>query len=108
MYKTFGQRISVLGLLALLFVGVYGIARYYAPVIVAYVVKQALIQKSPEGMNPSLVQERFEALLASTPPEAKLVKLVTLSSYLEKTQKLTPAELDRLLATVGTTPVTGF
>jgi hypothetical protein len=98
---TFKQRIMVLGLLALVFLAAYGVARHYSPAIVAYVVEQALVQKTPEGMSPILVKERFEALLASTPPEGKMLRLLALSNYLEKVQKLTPTELDRLLRPDG-------
>lgn len=107
MFTTFKQRIAMLGLLALLFLAVDAIARHYSPAIVAYVVEQALIQKAPEGMSPILVKERFETLLASTPPEAKLMRLIVLSSYLEKVQKLTPRELERLMAAGGTPQGTG-
>lgn len=99
---TFKQRVTVLGLLALLFLAAYGAARAYSPAIVAYVVEQALVQKAPEGMSPILVRERFRALLASTPQELKMLKLLALSNYLEKVQRLTPVELDRLLKPDGT------
>ncbi|MGA2261073.1 MAG: hypothetical protein ABSH28_06535 [Acidobacteriota bacterium] len=102
MYRMFKQRIAVLGFLALIFLVVYGIARHYSPAIVAYVVEQTLIQKAPQGISLALVQERFEASLASTPPEARMMKLLALSNYLEKIQKLTPVELDRLLKSGGT------
>jgi hypothetical protein len=102
MKMAFKQRITVLGILALLFLAAYGAAKAYSPAIVAYVVEQALVQKAPEGMSPILVRERFQALLASTPGELKMLKLLALSNYLEKVQKLTPAELNRLLRPDGT------
>jgi hypothetical protein len=108
MYRTFRQRIAVLGLLVLFFLSAYGIARHYSAAIVTYVVKQALLQKAPEGMDRDLVQERFDTTIDSTAPEAKLMRLMVLSNYLEKVQKLTPAELDRLLAPGGTAPGTSF
>ena len=108
MHKTIKQRITVLILLALCFFAVYGAARYYSPMIVAFVVKQALIQKAPEGMSPILVRERFEAFWTSTPPGEKMKKLMDLSNYLEKVQKLTPGELDRLLAVDGSPAGTGL
>jgi hypothetical protein len=97
MKRSFSQRIAVLGFLVLLFLVIYGVARHYSFRIVAYVVEQALIQKAPEGTSLIPLRERFEASLASTPADYKLMKLLTLSSYIEKVQKLTPAELDRLL-----------
>jgi hypothetical protein len=98
MYKTFGQRILVLCLAAVLFLAAYGIARHYSPTLVTYVVSQTLIQKAPEGMSPMQVEKRFERLMAAIPSGAKLKKLLVLSNYLEKVQKLTAAELERLLA----------
>jgi hypothetical protein len=101
MKTTFGRRVAVLGFLILFFLLIFGIARSYSYAIVAYVVEQALLQKAPEGTSTAQVQERFETALASTPEESKLLKLMALSSYLEKVQKLTPTELDRLLAPGG-------
>jgi len=98
MYKTFGQRILVLCLAAVFFLAAYGMTRHYSPALVAYVVSQTLIQKTPEGMSPTQVEKRFERLMAAIPPEDKLKKMLALSNYLEKVQKLTPAELERLLA----------
>ncbi len=104
MHIPFRRRLAVIGLLALLFLVIYGIAKSYSAEIVLYVVEQALIQKIPEGMDSLKVQRRFEYLLASTPADAKLLKLMALSSYLEKVQKLTPGEIDRLLAPDGNAP----
>ena len=98
MYKTFGRRILVLCLAAALFLAAYATARYYSPSLIAHVVKQALIEKAPAGMNPTLVGERFEKLMAADPSDDKLEKMLALSNYLEKVQKLTPAEFERLLA----------
>ena len=107
MHKTIRERMAYLGLITLLFLGVYGIGRHSSPAIVAYVVEQALLQKAPDGIDPRLVRERFESWLASASPGSKLLKLIALSSYLEKVQKLAPAEMDGLL-TVGTdAPSTG-
>lgn len=99
---SFKQRISVLGLLVLLFFGIFGIARRFSPSIIAYVVEESLLQKVPDGSSPAVVQKRFEAWLAASRSTDKLAKLLDLSRYLEKVQRLTPAELDRLLAD-GTT-----
>jgi hypothetical protein len=104
MHTTFRRRLAVLGFLALLFLVIYGIAKSYSEAIVVYVVEQALLQKIPEGMDSLQVQKRFESLLASTSEDSKLLKLMALSSYLEKVQKLTPGELDRLLALDGNPP----
>jgi len=98
MDKTLGQRILVLCLAAALFLAVYLTAKYYSPTLVAHVVKQALMEKAPVDMSPILVGERFEKLLAAIPSDDKLEKMLALSNYLEKVQKLTPAELERLLS----------
>jgi pheromone shutdown protein TraB len=108
MKLTFRQRLFLLLLLAMLFFAVYGVARYYSPAIVAYVVEQTLIQKAPEGVGPELVRQRFEALVATLPAEAKLKKILAISSYLEKVQKLTPQELERLLSADATAANMGF
>jgi hypothetical protein len=108
MKKTFSQRIAVLGILVLLFLVIYGIARHYSYSIISYVVEQALLQKAPEGTSLIRLRERFEGSMASTPENYKLLKLLALSSYAEKVQKLTPAELDRLLDPGATVPRMGF
>jgi hypothetical protein len=104
---TFRQRLAIMGLLLLVFLLIYGIARHYSSTIVAYVVEEALLQKAPEGMSPATVRQRFDAALASTSQSDRLLRLLSLSSYIEKVQKLTPAELDRLLSTGGTAPGPG-
>jgi hypothetical protein len=108
MKNTLGQRVAVLGFLALSFLLIYGIARAYSYDIVAYVVEQALLQKAPVGTSTAKIQERFQTALALTPGEYKLLKLMALSSYLEKVQKLTPTELDRLLEPGGAGTGAGY
>ena len=56
-----------------------------------------MVQKAPEGMSPTAVRKRFEAVIAVTRTQDKMLKLLALSNYLEKVQKLTPAELIELL-----------
>ncbi len=107
MGQTFKQRLLVLGLLIAAFLGVDGVARYYSPVIVAYVVEQSLIQKAPEGMSANAVKDRFESFMAAVGPEAKLLKLFEISNYLEKVQKLTPVDMERLLTTQKSAPEAG-
>ncbi len=105
---TFGRRVAVLSFLILSFLLIYGIAKSYSYDIVVYVVEQALLQKAPESISAAKVQERFKTALASTPADQKLLKLMSLSSYLEKVQKLTPEELDRLLASGGAAAGAGY
>ncbi len=108
MKTTFGRRVAVLCFLILFFLLIYGIARAYSYDIVAYVVEQALLQKAPVGTSTAEVQERFETALALTPKESKLLKLMALSSYLEKVQKMTPTEFDRLLEPGGAGTGAGY
>ncbi len=105
---TFGRRVAVLSFLILSFLLIYGIAKSYSYDIVAYVVEQALLQKAPDVIAAAQVRKRFETALESTPADHKLLKLMALSSYLEKVQKLTPAELDRLLASGGAGAGAGY
>jgi hypothetical protein len=105
---TFRKRIAVLGLLLVLFLAVYGVGRHYSAVIVTFVVEQTLIQKAPRAENPLMIRGRFEQLMQSVPADRKLKKLLALSSYLEKIQKLTSAEFERLLQRDEMAPKAGF
>ena len=95
--KPFHQRISILVFLGLIFLGAYWIGRRYSPTIVAYVVEEALIQKAPDEVGPEQAKRRFQAWLDASKPEDKLMKLLDLSKYLEKMQKLSVLELEQLL-----------
>jgi hypothetical protein len=76
----------------------YGTARYYSPLLVQYVVEQALMQKAPPGTDPDLLKKRLHAFLSEAPDRgARMKRLFRISEYLEKTQTLTPEELDELL-----------
>ncbi len=103
----FRQRIAVLVFLILIYLVVVAISKHFSPAVVTYVVQEALIQKAPEGVSPAVVRERFEALLQAMPPEQKLIKMLDLSNYLEKVQKLTSAEMDQLMAGDRTAPSNG-
>jgi hypothetical protein len=108
MFRTAKQRMAVLVLLATLFLAAYTAGTRYSPAIVAYVVRQTLIQKAPAGVDPGSVGERFDKLFAPMPSDAKMEKMLALSSYLEKVQKLSPEELKRLLATAEGTERPGM
>jgi hypothetical protein len=95
--NSFKRRIALLGLLALVFLGLYAIARRRSAAIVAYVVEEALIQKAPDEVGPEQAQRRFQVWLNSAKPEDKLMKLLDLSKYLEKVQKLSTLEMEQLL-----------
>ncbi len=76
-----------------------GVARYYSPALVLYVVQQSLAQKAPSGSDSALLRERLHALLAAAPDQkARMERLLQISEYLEKVQSLTPEELDELMA----------
>ena len=88
--------VITLGILALAF---YGAARHYSPALVLHVVVQSLTQKAPLETDPILLQARLHKLLSAAPDEkAQMEKLLRISGYLEKVQRLTPEELDELLA----------
>ena len=94
----FQSRLTIMGMLMILVFVAYAIAMYYSPQLVGYSVEQTLMQKSPDGTDPTHIRERLRSLLASSQSrEAKLERLLTLSSYLEKVQRLTPAELEQFL-----------
>ena len=99
--RTAKQRLAVMGFLLLAFFSAYGVARRYSFELVAYVVEQALLQKTPEAIPPDQIRRRFETFLEADTTDQKMNKLLALSNYLEKVQKLTAAELDRLLSAGG-------
>jgi len=77
----------------------YGVARYYSPSLILYVVEQSLAQKAPAGTSLVLLHERLRALLSTAPDQnAKMERLLQISQYLEKVQYLTREELDELVA----------
>jgi hypothetical protein len=93
------QRRLTIAAAALAFVlAVYGIAKYYSPVLVLYVVEQSLIQKAPVGIEPSQMRERLHRFLATdSDKDKRMEKMLRISGYLEKVQYLTPEELNELL-----------
>ena len=93
------KRSLILGLLlAVVSVG-YGAARHYSPFLVEYVVEQTLVQKAPSGTDPVLLKSRLHALLSVAPnQELRMERLLRISEHLEKVQRLTPGELNDLLA----------
>ena len=76
----------------------YGTAKYYSPALVRYVVEQSLMQKAPSGTDPIWLRKRFYELLSAAPDQkAQMEKLLGISAYLEKIQRLTPEELNELV-----------
>jgi hypothetical protein len=94
----FRQRVTILCLLALLFLGSYATARRYSAAIVAFVIEEALVQKAPDEVGPERAERHFHAWLDAARPEDKLMKLLDLSKYLEKVQKLSVLEMEQLLS----------
>jgi len=81
----------------------YGAARYYSPSLVLYVVEQSLTQKAPAGTDLAALHERLHALLSATPDQkARMEKMLRISEYLEKVQRLTRVELNELMEAKGT------
>jgi hypothetical protein len=96
---TIQKRSIVVITLGILALASYGTARYYSPALVLHVVEQSLIQKAPLETDPTWLRSRLHALLSTAPDKnARMEKLLGISAYLEKVQRLTPEELDELLA----------
>jgi hypothetical protein len=78
--------------------GVYLTAKLCAASIVAYVVEETLVQKAPPGMDPQVIRFRLEKSLAGCADKnARLRRLLEIAQTLEKTQGLTPAQLESVL-----------
>ena len=89
----------VLGLALAVAAGAYAAARFASPSIVAYVVEETLVQKLPPGTDPVAVRARFHTMLHGHPGSAaRLERLMEIAQVLEKSQRLTPSELEHLLA----------
>jgi hypothetical protein len=95
---TFRQRTLILIGLGLLACGAYTITRFYSTALVRFVVEEALIQKAPAGTDNRRIRVRFHQLVESVPdPRARQQRLMEISQYLEKVQRLDQAAVDRLL-----------
>jgi hypothetical protein len=96
---TVRKRSLLIGSLCVFALVLYGAAKYYSPSLVRYVVEQSLLQKAPSGANAASLHERFNALLSATPDSnSHMERLLRISEYLEKVQRLNFEELDQLLA----------
>ncbi len=92
------RRVLILGLIGILAACAYLAAKLHAPSIVAYVVEETLIQKAPPGMDPNTLRFRLENRLAECPDKtARLNRLLEIAQTLEKTQRLTPDQLESAL-----------
>ena len=102
---SFRSRLLVTTIIAAIAVSAYLTARIYSEELIAYVVEQALIQKLPPGSDPLEARDRLRLMISAIPDrDSKVERLVTLSQYLEKLQRLTPQELDRLLRKDSSSP----
>jgi hypothetical protein len=96
---TIKRRSLVIGSLLVFASVLYGAAKYYSFSLVRYIVEQSLLQKAPSGANPDSLQERVNALLAASPnKDTQMERLLRISEYLEKVQRLSFEQLNQLLA----------
>ncbi len=101
----FPCRLTIIAILTAMALTVYGISKHYSSSLIAYVVEEALLQKLPAGADPALVRTQFHSLMSALPDRrARLEKLLSMSQYLEKLQKLTKQELEELLGKEVNTP----
>ena len=90
---TIQKRALVLSALLALALVVYGAARHYSPALIHHVVEQSLIQKMPTGIDAPEARLRLDAVVnAEQGKEARIQRLLMISEYLEKIQRLTPEE----------------
>ena len=91
---TIQKRASVLSALLALALILYCGARYYSSDLIYHVVEQSLIQKAPPGIDAPAA--RLRALVGAEPDKkARVQKLLRISEYLEKIQRMTHEEWDR-------------
>jgi hypothetical protein len=96
---TISKRSLVIGSLLVCASVLYGAAKYYSPSLVRYVVEQSLLQKAPSDTSTASLHERFIALLSAAPDKnTQMERLLRISEYLEKVQRLNFEQLDQLLA----------
>ena len=94
----FPRRVAILGLAAGAFFTVYAVGRRYSPSLVRYVVAQALIEKSPAGTDPAWIESRLAEIgLRSGSQSAALERFLAISQRIEKSQRLSEADLRDLL-----------
>jgi hypothetical protein len=96
---TIRKRSLVIGSLFVCASVLYGAAKYYSPSLVRYAVEQSLLQKAPSGTDAAALHKRFNALLSAAPDkDTQMERLLRISEYLEKVQRLNFEQLDQLLA----------
>ncbi len=91
-------RVRIVCVLAILPLLGHALGRFYAPALVRYVVEETLVQKAPPGMNTRLVRSRLAAALAACPDRhERLGLLLDISQSLEKYQRLSREDMNRLV-----------
>jgi len=94
---TIQKKALILSALLALSLILYCIAKYYSPNLIHHVVEQSLIQKAPPDIDAPEVRRRLEALIGAEPDKkARVQKLLRISEYLEKIQRISPEEWERL------------
>jgi hypothetical protein len=92
------KRSTIMGIVLVIVLILYGTAKMYSYILVEYVVEKTLIQKAPAGTDAAEVHRLLEELLASIPDKsAKTNLLFGISGELEKVQVLSPRALQELL-----------
>ena len=88
-YMTIKKRASILSVLPALAIIIYCSAGYYSPYLIHHVVEQSLIQKAPPGIDATAVRRRLDTLVSAEPDKkARVQRLLRISEYLEKIQRL--------------------
>ena len=75
----------------------YCVGRYSSPYLIYHVVEQSLIQKAPPFIDSTTARVRLESLIGTEPDKkVRMQRLLKISEYLEKTQRITPEEWNSL------------
>ena len=95
---TLRKRSLILAVVLMLLMAVYGMARYYSEGLIHYVVEHAFLMRASDSMDVNRLRKDFRAHVALFPPgKARLQRLLEISHYLEKFQKLKESDLEHYL-----------
>lgn len=93
------RRLAVFLAVAGLFLAAYAAGKHYSPLLVHYVVTEALIEKAPAGTDPAALRNRMAALRPAPGDGGEsMTTLLAISQRLEKVQRLSPGEIEEILA----------
>ena len=74
---------------------VYCMVGQYSPRLIRHVVEQSLVQKAPSGIDAAAARQRLETILNAEPgDDARVQRLLEISEYLERIQRMTHEEWD--------------